>query len=523
MKKRILFFCSLLLLVQVSFGQSAKLEGNIPKELSILYTNDLHANFEPILVGWVSPTRNVGGFAKIAARVKQEKKANPNTLYLDAGDFFTGPDICSLTKGEAVIDAMNHMSLDATCIGNHEFDYGWRNLVSQFEKATFPILNGNLFIQNTGKLIWNHPFKILQKSGLKIGIIGLHGKFAFYDTVSDTMRQGIEARDEELYLQQYVDLLRPQVDLVVLLVHQGIPGRQSSKGSVDIQRNLQKDIDLASRIKGVDIMITGHAHQGTPQPLTSKGTLIVSTDALGIEIGKLVVLYDLQNKKMIGYQNTLNFLYADETPDDPATRQCIDKWKERVDKVSGQKIGCISEPLTRSYGEESTLGNMVADGMLHAFPDYELALVNSGGLREDILGPNVTTGDLISAFPFPNTVVKLELKGVFLREIFEHAADQTNGVLQVSAGLVLQYNDSLPLGNRVVSCTLNGKALEDERIYKVLANNFLVKGGDGFLSFSKASANIETHLGVVQTMISYLKTFPVYPPKLEGRVVKLNK
>ena len=238
---------------------------------------------------------------------------------------------------------------------------------------------------------------------------------------------------------------------------------------------------------------------------------------------KLVVLYDLQNKKMIGYQNTLNFLYADETPDDPATRQCIDKWKERVDKVSGQKIGCISEPLTRSYGEESTLGNMVADGMLHAFPDYELALVNSGGLREDILGPNVTTGDLISAFPFPNTVVKLELKGVFLREIFEHAADQTNGVLQVSAGLVLQYNDSLPLGNRVVSCTLNGKALEDERIYKVLANNFLVKGGDGFLSFSKASANIETHLGVVQTMISYLKTFPVYPPKLEGRVVKLNK
>ena len=124
LRKRILFFCSLLLLVQVSFAQTAILDGNSPKELSILYTNDLHANFEPIKVGWISETRKVGGFAKIAARVKREKLANPNTLYLDAGDFFTGPDICSLTKGEAVIDVMNHMSFDATCIGNHEFDYG---------------------------------------------------------------------------------------------------------------------------------------------------------------------------------------------------------------------------------------------------------------------------------------------------------------------------------------------------------------------------------------------------------------
>ena len=518
-----MFFCSLLLLVQVSFAQTAILDGNSPKELSILYTNDLHANFEPIKVGWISETRKVGGFAKIAARVKREKLANPNTLYLDAGDFFTGPDICSLTKGEAVIDVMNHMSFDATCIGNHEFDYGWKNMVLQFEKATFPILNGNLFVHDTGNLIWNNPFKIFQKNGLKIGVIGLHGKYAFYDTVSDTMRHGIEAGDEEFYLQHYIDQLKPQVDLVVLLVHEGIPGRQSSKGSVDIERNLQKDIELAAKIKGVDIMITGHAHQGTPQPLTSNGSLIVSTDALGIEIGKLVVHYDLHHKKMVGYQNTLNYLYEDETPDDPATRQCINKWKERVDKISGQKISCISQPLTRSYGEESTMGNMVADGMLHAFPDYELALVNSGGLREDITGPNVTAGDLISAFPFPNTVVKVELKGVFLRELFEHAADQTNGVLQVSSGMVIQYNDTLPLGSRVVRCTLNGKALEDQRMYKVLTNNFLVEGGDGFLSFKKAASKDETHLEVVQTMISYLKTFAVYQPKLTGRVVKLNK
>jgi len=135
----------------------------------------------------------------------------------------------------------------------------------------------------------------------------------------------------------------------------------------------------------------------------------------------------------------------------------------------------------------------------------------------------VTRGDLIAAFPFPNTVVQLELKGSFIRELLEHSADQTNGVLQVSEGMVVHYSDSLSRGHRVVLCTLHGKLLEDQRIYKVLTNNFLAAGGDGFMAFTKADWKRETHLEVIQTMISYLKTFVIYQPKLSGRVVKVNK
>ena len=481
------------------------------KKITILYTNDLHAHLDPHRVPWISNTRLVGGFANIATRVKQEKAANPNTLYFDAGDFFTGPFISSLTKGEAVINVMNYLSLDAACIGNHEFDHGWENVPVQLKKARFPVVNGNIFLKGKKKLIWNNPYTIIQMDGIRIGVIGLHGKFAFYDTIADEMIQGVEARDEEIYLKKYIKELRKKADLIILLVHQGIPGRQSSTGSTDVSRNLQRDIDLAAAIPGIDIMITGHAHQGTPQALLSNGTIIVSTDALGSELGKLEINYHPVKDKIIAHKNTLGYLFDDEVADDSATAEAILVWKEKVKKITEEEV---------SYGEESLMGNMVADAILYAYPGFDLAVTNSGGLRQDIEAGTVTTGNIISAFPFPNTIHQLELTGADLYELFEHGAALTNGILQVSKGVEIVYNETLPVGSRITSCKLNTEELNRNKIYKVLTSNFLADGGDGFLAFKKAVSRKKTTHEIVQAMISYLKTFKEYKPVLEGRIKK---
>lgn len=508
-----------ILLVLQSHAQTV-VSVDTSKKITILYTNDLHAHLDPHRVPWISNTRLVGGFANIATRVKQEKAANPNTLYFDAGDFFTGPFISSLTKGEAVINVMNYLSLDAACIGNHEFDHGWENVPVQLKKARFPVLNGNIFLKGKKKLIWNNPYTIIQMDGIRIGVIGLHGQFAFYDTIADEMIQGVEARDEEIYLKKYIKELRKKADLVILLVHQGIPGRQSSSGSTDVARNLQRDIDLAAAIPGIDIMITGHAHQGTPQALLSNGTIIVSTDALGTELGKLEINYHPGKDKIIAHKNTLDYLFDDEVADDSATTKAIYEWKEKVKKITEEAVTTIPVSLTRSYGEESLMGNMVADAILYAYPDFDLAVTNSGGLRQDIEAGTVTTGNIISAFPFPNTIHQLELTGADLYELFEHGAALTNGILQVSKGVEIVYNETLPVGSRITSCKLNTEELDRNKIYKVLTSNFLADGGDGFLAFKKAVSRKKTTLEIVQAMISYLKTFKEYKPVLEGRIKK---
>lgn len=488
------------------------------KTLSILYSNDLHSHLEPHRVPWVSETRLVGGFANFATLVKREKSKNPNTLYFDAGDFFTGPYISSLTKGEAVIDAMNHLGIDAACVGNHEFDHGWQNARLQFEKANFRILNGNIFIKGTDELHWNNPYIIIKKNGLRIGVIGLHGKFAFYDTTSDEMIRGIEARDEEIYLKKYIDELKPKTDLLVLLIHEGIPGRQSTSGATDVARNLQKDIELAQRVPGLDLIVTGHAHTGTPEPLVSNGTIIVSTDAYTIELGKLDITYDVKKDRIVKYKNHFGPVFDDEIPDDPEMSAVIKKWKDKLKVITDEVVTNSTVELTRSYGEESPLGDMVADAMLDAYPDFDFAITNSGGLRQDIDAGPVTVGELISAFPFPNTVYQLEMKGSQLRKIFEHGAGLTNGILQASRGVEMEYDESKPVGQRVVKCLIKGQPLADDKTYRLLTSNFLADGGDGFLEFKNASFRKNTGVEILQSMIKYLKKFETFAPKIEGRV-----
>lgn len=515
MKKSIIFF---VLIFQLVFVQTFAAQ---EKKLTVLYTNDLHAHFEPHIVPWVSKTRKVGGFANIAALVKREKKANPHTVYFDAGDSFAGPFVSSLTKGEAVIDAMNYLGLDAAAVGNHEFDYGWENAREQFKKAKFPLLNGNIFFKGTDELHWNKPYIIKNVNGIRLGIIGLHQKFAFYDTVSAEMITGVEARDEKVYLRKYIEELKPKTDLIVLLIHIGIPGTQSSTGERDVPRNHEHDIELAKSVPGVDIMVTGHPHSGLSEPLNVNGTIIVSTDAYTIELGKLEIVYDKKKDKITDYKNTLDYLFDDEVPDDPEMLKVIKKWNDKLDTITAEKVTKTTAALTRSYGEESTMGDMVADAMLDSYPEYDFAITNSGGLRQDIDAGDVTVGELISAFPFPNTIVQLEMKGKDLRAIFEHGAGLTNGILQVSKNVEMAYEESKPAGNRVVKLNIKGVPLDDDKTYKVLTSNFLADGGDGFLVFKKNSFYKNTGTQILDAMVKYLKKFEVYEPKIEGRVRKL--
>ena len=440
------------------------------KDVTIIYTNDLHAHVEPYKVPWIADgKRDIGGWANITTLVKQEKAKNKATWFFDAGDYFTGPYISSLTKGKAIIDIMNTMPFDAVTIGNHEFDHGWDNTLLQLSQAKFPIVQGNIFYQNSSKSFWDKPYTIIEKDGVKIGVIGLHGVFAFNDTVSAATRVGIEARDEIKWLQRYIDELKGKVDLTVALIHEGVPARQSSMGGTDVRRALDKDIQTASQVKGLDILITGHAHVGTPEPIKVGNTLILSTDSGGIDVGKLVLDYKEKPHNFTVKNFELKTIYADEWKPDPQTKQVIDGWNKKLD-------------------------------------DTQLALTNSGGIRNEIPAGAITMGGVISTFPFPNELVTMELTGKQLRSLMEHGASLSNGVLQVSKGLEMKYDSSKPVGQRVITLTLNGKPIEDATVYHIATQSFLADGGDGFTAFTEGKArNITGGYYVYHAVVDYFK------------------
>lgn len=477
------------------------------KDVTLIYTNDLHAHVEPYKVPWIADgKRDVGGWANITTLVKEEKSKSKATWFFDAGDYFTGPYISSLTKGKAIIDIMNTMPFDAVTIGNHEFDHGWDNTLLQLSQAKFPVVQGNIFYQNSSKLFWGKPYTIIEKDGVKIGVIGLHGVFAFNDTVSAATRVGIEARDEIKWLQSYLDELKGKVDLTVLLVHEGTPARQSSMGGTDVRRALDKDIQTASQVKGLDILITGHAHVGTPEPIKVGNTLILSTDSGGIDVGKLVLDYTQPHQFTIK-NFELKTLYADEWKPDPQTKRVIDGWNKKLDEEVQQTVAQSPVELTRAYGESASLGNLAADALLAAAgKDTQLALTNSGGIRDEIPSGAITMGSIISAFPFPNELATMDLTGKQLRALMEHSASLSNGVLQVSKGLEMKYDSSKPIGQRVVVLTLNGKPIEDATVYHIATQSFLADGGDGFTTFTEGKArNTTGGYNVSNAVIDYFK------------------
>lgn len=99
-------------------------------------------------------------------------------------------------------------------------------------------------------MFWDKPYTIIEKDGVKIGVIGLHGVFAFDDTVSAATRVGIEARDEVKWLQRYIDELKGKVDLTVALIHEGTPARQSSLGAPMYAVRWIKTSRLQARCRG---------------------------------------------------------------------------------------------------------------------------------------------------------------------------------------------------------------------------------------------------------------------------------
>lgn len=456
----------------------------LAKDLTILYTNDIHAKADPFIARYIDNQRLVGGFANVAAFVAKEKAKNTASVFFDAGDYFSGSTIDSLTKGEAIIDIMNQMGYDAVSIGNHEFDYGWDNALVQLSKANFEVLLGNAYFENSDKPFWDKPYTIIERDGIKLGVIGLHGEFAFNDTVAAEMRQNIEVRDEVKYLQKYVNELKANVDVTIALIHQGTPARQSSSGATDVRRALDKDIETAKQIDGLDVLITGHAHVGTPKPIQVNDTLILSTDAYGVNVGKLVIDFDEDKRDIRGYEFDLQRIWADEWEPNQNVQASIDKWKQYAKYITDQQLTTSPEVLTRSYGESSKLGNLVADSILATFKDAELAFTNSGGIREDIDAGELSYGELIDALPFPNYPVSLQLTGEQIKSLLEHAASLTNGVMQTSSGFYYEYDSRLPAGNRILKATLNGDKLDSSRVYRVATNNFLADGGDGFVTFT---------------------------------------
>jgi 5'-nucleotidase len=227
-----------------------------PVRLTILHTNDVHSRLDPFPM---DGGRNAGkgGVARRATLIEQIRKQEKNVLLFDAGDIFQGTPYFNLYKGEPEILAMNRLGYDAGTLGNHDFDGGIDNMVTQFGKATFPMLIANYDFKNTVMNGHTKPYTVFEKDGIRVGVFGLGikpegliPKDAYRETVYLDPVEIATTTAQQLRQQE-------RCDYVVCLSHLGYK----------YEGPTISDTVLAGKTRHIDLIIGGHTHTFLDAPV----------------------------------------------------------------------------------------------------------------------------------------------------------------------------------------------------------------------------------------------------------------
>ena len=472
------------------------------QNVSLLYTNDIESVYEPIEAFWNKDIDSLGGLPYLATLINQTRQNEEVSFLFDAGDIFTGA-LSEATQGKLPFDVYSSIGYDAIAIGNHEFEYGWKKLLYVKQRASFPVLNCNIFYQGTD-INFCQSYAILEREGIRIGVIGVMGLEAFKNTMNPIHRIGLEARDPYPIVQSIVNDIRKEVDLIVLLTHQNLsaPMQTDKEADLTIQRGFDEDYEMAGRIKGVDVIIGGHSDNGLWKPVRhpETGTLICLTFGQSKYLGYLNLTIN-KGKVTVNDGKLIPVNVSILTPDEKVAKLVR---KVRAENVKLTEIlGSVNKSGYRKYYRESTLGNLLTD-MLKESSKADIAIMNSGSIRADLNAGDITVEEVINIYPFVDKFHIVEISGQSLMELLEYSYQLTYGFVQLS-GATIKYDSNKPEGHRLIDVKINGRTLDKSKKYSIASSSFLANGGDGFEMLEKGKLILKSEANMIDIFINYIR------------------
>jgi 5'-nucleotidase len=486
---------------------SAQQKPDCTVKVTLLQVNDVY-QFAPVDSG------AHGGLARVLTLKKEIEKQSPNTLFLLSGDTIS-PSVESITyKGAQMIDAWNTARLDYSTFGNHEFDFGPDVLRQRMKESKFKWIAANVIDKKTGKPFGDAPaFVIREFDGVKVGIFGLT-----LEETKTTSRPGPDVEflnPCETARKTVAEIHAQGVKTVIALTH----------------LSMSEDKEVA-RCADVDVIIGGHEH--TLLESSAGGAPIFKMTADARELGQI----DLNISKSTGAVESIDWKVipvTDKIKDDPQFAAVNKKYGALLKELA-QVVGRTSVDLDARSAvgrtQETNVGNFIADAFRTA-TGADVGLMNGGSIRADeIIGAGtLTRRDVLSILPFKNKVVKVELSGAVLRQALEHgvarsAEDAEPGRFPQVSGVRFSFDASRPPGSRIVSLTVNGKPLDEKKLYTLATSDYVaLDGGDGYemlktarVLISKEQAKFDSD--ALQAVIVAQK---VIAPKVEGRIKRLDQ
>jgi 5'-nucleotidase len=492
----------------------------------------------------------------MATIIKRERGAAARSLWLDSGDCFQGAPVFNKYKGEAEMRALSLMGLDGAVVGNHEFDLGSRNLFEQIDNwAQFPLLAANYLFEdplNPGDRSLRdvvEPYTIYDVDGLKVGVIGMANWSSMTGIFEGGNSLGVRPLVDGQVVEQYVRLLRPVVDVVVLVSHLGLD-EDEGLAATEIEQDQNEALPLA----GVDLVLGGHLHivlnppKAIPNDAFGNQTVLAHSGAFAKFVGRLDLVVKVgednsdpqRRSKITAY--SFKIIPVDSTVEDDAEVAEL-LWPYSValnreidlDGVLAYVETPGDEKVVRAdpTGGDSQLGNLVARAMqLRTGIEAEIAITNSLGIRADFEKGPLTVEQMFNVFPFENSITLIYLSGSEIQETLDFVARKSaergcRSQAQVS-GVTFDMVCSGECPGGAPGCARNvhlgddcrngdaGGPIDPKRcapivptgLYKVAVNDYIARGGSGFDVLKRNTSKQFTGISLRDALVDYMRQQP---------------
>jgi len=462
-----------------------------PKTVTILHTNDIHASFVPHEAFWIRGNSKplVGGFNELAFAIDSICRLKPYTILIDDGDVMTGNPITEYiyqgAEGGALFEMMNRIGYDAWTQGNHDFDISVANLRQLTSITKFPTISANILDTLNRFPVNNKEYIILERNGLKIGIIGVISK-DFYSLVNQNSQVGIKILPPIETVKRIADQLNPKVDILIALTHQGV----------------EDDSILAMNVRDLDVIVGGHSHTRLRQPKVINGVIIVQAGSNCENLGVLDLT--IENKKVNNYTGSLHQLWYNSDRPKTSLSLFIDSIKSKIDQDYAEIIGTLKTDWERGRGGESGIGNFIADAQREK-AGADVGFMNSAGIRKDLASGPITKKDLFEILPFRNILTTFELTGRQVRTIVEFYIMQRSSIQ--TSGIKCEWRKGANGQIEFLSFLINGAPLDENRVYHGAANDYMMGEAKKYLGIDTPRLMYlnKTVLSVVEEKIRSMK------------------
>jgi len=506
-------------------------------KITLLATTDLHGNLLPYDYYTAQPASR--GLAKIATLIQAARAENPNSLLIDCGDTIQGTALEavyqeSVQKGASSHDpsghdpmmlAMNAIGYDAMVVGNHEFNFGLKNIAQARADANFPWISANIVATPAGTAKPFAPYFLKTVAGVKIAVIGVttpmipaweaeeHYRGYRFESGVDAVRRTVaEVRERE------------HPDIVIVAAHAGLDG--------DTRENMVRQI--AEEIPGIDAIVFGHTHQQLAS-LQIGNVLLMQPKNWGISLGRMDFVLERNETsgwKIVSKSSSLIPVTRD-TPADAKIVEIGRPYHELAERYLSTAVAEAPVSLDSRLArvEDSALIDAIQQVQLY-YSKADVSFASSFNARVSVPQGPVTIRQIAALYIYENQLYVLEGNGKMVRDALENSAryyntcagDCSHGPLinsqvigynyDMAEGVEYEIDLTQPPGQRIRNLRWHGKPLEDDQPLRIAVNNYRAGGSAGYSMFRGAKVVWRSPDEIRDLVIQYFsehKTLPAHP------------